>query len=275
MPLYGGYGFDQVPQQNFDYPVQESYQNNLGQAFQNSLQTPAMDAYQGYLSDAPRYEDYQGGFLQKLLASLAGASVGIRNPLAGVQTSLGIMDAPYLRALSQYQSMEPGYRQAATIEERSLGDRINALRYQQEFERDKSRDARSALEFEQNKEFQRQQLAQALQIAEMNNSRMATQDANQAAHYRNMEGIQREGNMLDTLQALNPLNILKNFGKPQGQSQPSAANTELVIMQRMLSDPRMQSAFDDEGNFMSGRLTPEQLAVLQQIQREVGIFGQR
>lgn len=255
---------------NFDYPVQESYQNNLAQSFAPAFQTPAMDAYQNYLGSAPRRDDFQGNFLQKLLAGIAGFSTGMRNPMAGVQTSLGIMDTPYLRAMQEYQSMEPGLRQAATIEERSLGDRMNAMRYQQQGQMDRMKSDRDF-------QIEKIKMDNAFKIAAMN----AQTDMDRARitqeHQRAMEaleaqriGVMREGNQMDLLQSLNPMNVLAKFARPQQAQQPNASLMNFQLQQKLQSDPIFANVMTPKGPDPA-EMNEQQFVRYQQILSEMGI----
>lgn len=257
---------------NFDYPVQESYQNNLAQSYAPAFQTPAMDNYMSYLNSSPNPNDYQGGFWSKLLAGISGAATGIKtgSPLAGMQTSLGIMDAPYLRALNQYQSMEPGLRQAASIEERSLGDRMNVMRYQQQGMLDRQKMEAENRRYANELQFKYADLDMRRQTALANARNDAEKLAIDQAYNNARIAVDQESNRIREWEAQNRQygsmeDYIKNFGTSQKQPQMS----QWQFNARLMADPMFMEAFKD-GQFNPSELDPDAFARYQEIAKQYG-----
>ena len=101
---------------------QSPFTSMFGSLF-GSDRTPALNRYQDYLTHFPQQQDYQGGIGTKILAAIAGLSAGIKDPAAGIRTSLDIMNTPYRQAVQQYGYQEPALRQAAILEDKALQDK--------------------------------------------------------------------------------------------------------------------------------------------------------
>lgn len=101
--------------------------------------TPALTRYQDYIQNFPQQQDYQGGIGTKILAAIAGFASGMKDPASGIKTSLDIMQTPYRNAVSQYGLMEGPLRQAASLEDKALGDKIAWVKAQQQMQVEKMR----------------------------------------------------------------------------------------------------------------------------------------
>lgn len=273
MPWGMDFNFGMPEQDSFQYPVQESYQNNLANSFGPSFQSPAMNAYQEFLGNAPSREDFNQPWWMKALAGLGGFATGwqSKDPTAGGKATQQMLDAPYLQALQQYQTQELGLRNAATIEERGLGNQINAMRYQQQGMMDQQKGMLDQQKSDRDFQIEKMKLDNAFKIAGMNETNELRKAELQQKHYEAMQALEaqrisvtREGNQMDLLQSFNPMNILKNLPR-QNQGQDEGF-MKFQLENALKSDPMFQNAWGDTG-FNIGNIddmTPEQYARYQQ-----------
>lgn len=86
--------------------------------FEEPYDTPAMEQYLGHLKNIPRPENYQPSKWRRVGAILAGTFS--KNPLG---TAEYVVHEPYNRATEDWEREGKGLATAASIEERSLGER--------------------------------------------------------------------------------------------------------------------------------------------------------
>lgn len=95
---------------------------------------PMYRAYSDYLTKgAPEYKS--PGKWNRLTAALAGAAAGFSNPAAGVQTTQGMLNAPYERAMDRWKIEGQRLGEAARVEESGIEARAKAARELADMER--------------------------------------------------------------------------------------------------------------------------------------------
>lgn len=113
-------------------PGSPSQSNDLVSIYEQILaqrEGPAQTRYLEYLNRAPKEDDFRPGKMTRLGAALAGAAAGaVNGPMAGYSLASEVVDAPYNRALRRYDIEGRGLREAASIEERSIGNRIGLVK---------------------------------------------------------------------------------------------------------------------------------------------------
>ena len=114
-------------------PMQQQQPNPMAGLM--NAPTPAMDRYNEHLSSMPRREDNQLGLVGKILAGVAGGSAGISGGAgAGFNTTQGLLDSRYNRALDDYDQSGQNLGQLADSESYNL-DRQNQLAIQMDEQR--------------------------------------------------------------------------------------------------------------------------------------------
>jgi hypothetical protein len=100
-----------------NYNVKSPYELNLQQDELDRFKPgPALQHYIDYSGQTPKREDYQPSGWAKLVATMAGASSGYKDPAAGIKNALAVREEPYRRATSDYEARLKDMHDAAALE---------------------------------------------------------------------------------------------------------------------------------------------------------------
>lgn len=258
-----------------NFPVQQ-FQDN---SFANMMsQMPQTQNFMELLSQQPRQEDYSPGWGRGILAALAGIAGGLGgNPSAGGDIAGSIAGAPFLNAMSQYQTRLGGARQGAGLENNLMG--LSRQFANDQFEKDK---------FGQQLGFQQDQLAQQGGIA---NREIDTKNKileNQIAQAGLDRALQEKKISVDQYQAAtgridananaSQSNAMAEFytrKHPGGYfGQPNAAMTKEQLKATLFSDPVLRDYVDYEGDIDIEKLRKDPNAAmrLQQLYQQLGLI---
>jgi len=265
----------------FDFPVQDFRQQSFAQGMNGFAplfgggNTPAISRYQEYLGSTPERQDYQPNIWGKILASISGLSAGVKSPAAGIQTALGVMDIPYQRALDQYKIEEPGLRQAASLEEKQLGDKRQFLRDQQAAQIAAQQRAWEEQKFGLQFGLDQGKFGLEQKKYELETRKAAVDEAYKQGQltleqYQSETGrINAEANAAQSAASAALSRARVQWG-PQG-NQPTFGENKFAFDQALYSDPILKENFDDKGKFHPETLGEFQMQRYEQLLRQFGL----
>lgn len=89
---------------------------------------PALSAYQQHLKDIPTRETAKPSIGRRIGAGLIGAAAGLQGGVgAGLQTSMGLTEAPYTRAVEDWSNRAKGLGESARLEREEVEGQLKAL----------------------------------------------------------------------------------------------------------------------------------------------------
>ena len=91
----------------------------------NNLPSPSLQDYEAHISAMPQREDYRASVGRRILASLAGAATGFRNPGEGINVAERITQQPYEQAVSDWSTKGKSLEAAAAQEGKTLGESVD------------------------------------------------------------------------------------------------------------------------------------------------------
>ena len=110
----------QSMQQPMQQPPMQQQQPNPYMGLMNQ-ETPALDKYNTHLSSMPNREDNQLSLIGKILSGVAGGAAGIQGGAsAGFNTTQGLLDSKYNRAMQDYDMSGQNLGLMAEIEGSNL-----------------------------------------------------------------------------------------------------------------------------------------------------------
>lgn len=149
---------------------------------------PALQAYREHLKNVPQRNDYNVDFGHRLLAGLAGAfAAATGGGEAGYRTTTGLLDKPYQDAVRQYKLSGEGLQDIASLEDRSVGRKIE-MDKNKVIEEDKKIDnARQQAQFEQQMKVEKEKYDLALRKAQTDEDKAAARERYENERNRLME----------------------------------------------------------------------------------------